>query len=290
MTTAAPAQPRPAARPSTAPGSLSMLGIVRSEWIKFLSVRSTAWLLGITIALMVGTAALFAATFRAATAMESSGQGNLEVELTGSLDGIGEFATISGYSMGQLVLVVLAIMVITSEYSTGRIRSTLVAVPSRLPVLLAKAAIVALVAFIVSALGIGLSFAINSAIFAGTDMGQLTSGGAVRAFLGVPLYLAALSVFALGLGAIIRSTPGAIGAAMAIILVLPSVGMLVNNKVVQTIASYLPTSVGERLFMEPMVSDIYGPQLGPWQGFAVLCAWALLTVAIGAVLLRTRDA
>ncbi len=263
---------------------LSFLGTLRSEWIKFFAVRSTAWMLGATLVTMVGFSAMMAA------GMRMGAEGGQDVQMTGDPTMAafepGIMSVTFSYGVAQIVIAVLGTLAMTGEFSTGRIRSTFTAVPRRLSVLAAKMIVVAVTAFVTATIALALCYGVVTAILAPADLApDLSADGAMRSLIGVPLYLTAIALFALALGTLIRSTPGGIAAVLGIILVLPIVSAIPLDWVKKA-AEFLPAAAGERLFTDSLMEAT----LGPWQGFGVLCAWVVLLTIIAAVTLRRRDA
>jgi ABC-2 type transport system permease protein len=270
----------------TAAPALSFPRIVRSEWIKFRSLRSPAWTLSIAVLLVIGFGVLVAWGMTDAARVGASAQANAEVGASGEL-GLGPTAATMGVFIAQLAVATLGVLVISGEYGTGMIRSTLVAVPRRTPVLAAKAIVFAAVAFVVGTLSTFATFLATAPILATEQLDSTLSDPEVlRILLGGGLYLAAIGVLSMGVGAIIRSTAGGIGAIVALLLVVPSILMLLPWEWVATVAAYLPASAGQQIMMEASETAT----LGPWQGFGVLLIWVAVTTITAAVLLRKRDA
>lgn len=263
---------------------LTFVGVLRSEWIKFFAVRSTAWMLVATLVTMIGFSAMMAAGMRMGAA---AGQ---DVQMTGdpSMAAFepGIMSVTFSYGVAQIVIAVLGALTMTGEFSTGRIRSTLTAVPGRLTVLVAKMIVVAVTAFVTAAVAIALCYAVVTAILSPVDLApDLSTDGAMRSLIGVPLYLTAIALFALAVGTLIRNTPGSIAAVLGVILVLPIVSVIPLDWV-KSAAEFLPAAAGERLFTDSLMEAT----LGPWQGFGVLCAWVVLLTVFAAITLRRRDA
>lgn len=246
-----------------------MIDILRSEWTKIRSVRSTVWALAVTAVLMLGFAALLAATARNNAAGPLTFAQTIQLSLAGGL-----FASVAMATLGVLV--------ISSEYRTGGIRTSLMAVPDRLRLLTAKVVVFSAIALVVSvaasagAVGLGLAI---------TAPASVEAGEIVRASLGSGLYLAACGLFGLGLGTIVRHTPGAIVSAMALMLVLPPLTNQLPGEWGRIVADHFTTNAGTLV-----VFGTENSSLGPWSGFGVYLAWIAVTLAAGAVLLRRRDA
>lgn len=264
---------------------LSFAGIVKSEWIKFYAVRSTPIILLVTVIVTVGMSALMAVGMRASA---SNADVDMSMETDPGMAGLepGMMSVTFSYGVAQIVIAILGVLAITSEYSTGRIRSTVTAVPKRTPMYLAKIVVLSVTAVVTAAVTILLSFGVVTAILSSVDMApNLSEDGAWRSLIGVPLYLTVIALFAMALGTLIRSTPGSIAAVLGIILVLPIIST-VPVEWIQTAAEFLPAAAGERLF----TSSLMDATLGPWQGFGVLCLWSVVLLGLGGVILKRRDA
>jgi ABC-2 type transport system permease protein len=252
--------------------------VVRSEWTKLVSLRSTRWALATTLLLAIGIGILACVVFESRWAHLSATDRHDFHPLSVSLAGI---------NFAQLALGVLGVLVITGEYSTGMIRSTLGAVPRRLPVLWGKALVFGATAFAVSLPAAFIVFWVGQAILSGehinTSIGQ---PGVFRALIGVPLFLTAMGLFGLALGAIIRSTAGGIAALAGIVFVLPPIIGLLPTSVSNSVDPYLPSNAGGAIWT---VTPDPGT-LAPWAGFGIFCAYVVVAMAIAATLLVRRDA
>lgn len=278
-TTAAPTRNRTI--PSGA--HTSFVGQVRAEWIKLTSLRSTPWIIGTTIVVMVGLAALAAWSFTLPPFDPETGQ---QLDAVAIDPSAGVVSATAGNVMGQIVIAVLGVMIISGEYTTGQIRSTIAASPKRLPVLAAKAVVTAVVAALTGVAGVALSVLVTTPILGSDGAIDLAADGTLRSLLGVPLYLVTVALTALGVGAILRHTAGGIAVAVVLYFVLPIVGVMISAEIVQDIANFLPSNAGQRL----IDGDIDGAALTPWAGFGVAAAWSAAALVAAAVLLRRRDA
>jgi hypothetical protein len=256
----------------------SLLGdVLRSEFTKLRSVRSTYWSTLIAIIIGIGLSAAIAAAV-------GSGFNNMSVSDQRTFDPVSN--SLNGLGFAQLAFGVIAIMSFTSEYSSGSIRTTIAAVPQRRYVVIAKAVWVALLSGVVS---IGISF---GAFFAGqavlSHYGLNVSihyPGAIRAVFGGGLYMAGLSLFALGLGAIIRHTAGAITTLVALMFILPGPLSALPDNWQHNLVRYLPAEAGTAIGNVVSVPT----SLPPWRGYLLFVAWCMLALGIGTYLLRTRD-
>lgn len=272
---------------------VSFGGILVSEWIKLRSLRSTVWCYIILIVITIGLAPLVAFAY----ASQASQPGMvIDVETSQSIAAQVLTASI-GFS--QLVISVLGALVITGEYGTGMIRSTFTAVPKRLPALFGKAAVFAVVTFVVSfvALVIGLLVAIP-VLGNGDITVDLGDGALWLVIVGGAAYLALIGLFSLAVGAIIRNSAGGIAAALGAILVLPTIisifTVITQAEWVGNLSNLLPSNAGARMFAYPveMIQDdfLVGTPLEPWQGALVLLVWIAALFTLASVLLKRRDA
>ncbi|QWC15820.1 ABC transporter permease subunit [Cellulomonas dongxiuzhuiae] len=285
MTAALPSTSLPAAgtRPRTVVQPVTFGRLVAAEWVKIRSLRSTWWALASTLALFVLLAAIRTADM--ASIADHMPERFLVMPV---------YAT-SGVVIAQFVLCGLAVVVITGEYRSGQIRATLTAAPTRLPALWAKLAVVVGVVLVTGTVGTLLGWATSAVWF--DEVGKsidITDPEHARLLLGVPLYLAAMTALAFGIGAAIRSTAGGITAMFSLVFIIEPAFSYIPFKPLQELAMYLPTAAGSRLVTSDTVgSFISGSQsttLGPWAGFGVLLAWVAVTLVVAAVLLRRRDA
>ncbi len=251
--------------------------VVLSEWTKLRSLRSTRWTLLASLALLIGLGVLACVVFETRWPHLSPGDRRDFHPLKANLIGV-DFA--------QLAIGVLGVLAITAEYSTGMIRSTFSAVPKRLPVLWGKAIVFGSVAFAVSLPAIIIVFFIGQAILAGQNINVgISHPGVIRALFGAALFLTVMGLFGLGLGAIFRSTAGAIAALAGIVFVLPPIVGLLPTSVATSIEPYLPSSAGGAIWtLNPDPNT-----LAPWAGFGIFCAYAAVALAVAAVLMRGRD-
>jgi len=252
--------------------------VIRSEWTKLISLRSTRWAFGATLLLAIGIGVLACIVFETRWPHLSAADRHDFHPLSVSLAGI---------NFAQLSIGVLGVLVITGEYSTGMIRSTLAAVPRRLPMLWGKAAVFGAAALAISLPATFIVFWVGQAILAGEGINiALGHAGVFRALIGAPLFLTAMGLFGLALGAIIRSTAGGIAALAGIVFVLPPIIGLLPTSVANSIDPYLPSNAGGAIWT---INPDPGT-LAPWAGFGVFCAYVAIAMAIAAVLLVRRDA
>ncbi|MGI8867279.1 MAG: hypothetical protein ACR2F6_00115 [Mycobacteriales bacterium] len=250
--------------------------VLRSEFCKLRSVPSTLWTLSAALASNVVIAAL-AAIFIPT---------HLSAQDKATTDAVR--LSLAGVHLSQIAFGVLGALVITSEYGTGMIRATLAAVPQRRLVLAAKTTVYAATALVV---GIASSFAAYYAFRAFLPNDTLPSSigdpGVLRAVIGGGLYLVALGLLGLGLGAIIRSSAGTIAILFGLLFV-PSILISILPQSWQgTVGPYLPMNAGEQVYIAVHHDT---NSLGAWTGFGVFCLYAAAALAVGFVLINHRDA
>jgi len=254
---------------------VSQTRVVLSEWTKFRSLRSTVYTLLLAVVFMIGVGALIAAV----TANQPGGLGTGESAVSVSL---------SGMFFAQLAIGVLGVLLITGEYSTGMIRSSLTVVPRRLPMLWGKLAVFAAVVLLTMLVASFAAFFVGQAVLDGQDAGaSLSDPGALRAVVGAALYVTVAGVTALALGALLRNTAAAITTFVAVFFVFPTLTLLLPASVTDHFVQYLPSNLGGVL--TGSTSGLAHP-LAPWTGFAVLCGYAAVLVEFAAWRLRRVDA
>ena len=253
-----------------------------AEWTKIRSVRSTVWTLVLFVIITVGLTALL--TWLVVS--HWSGARAPGRNATTGADPVG-FIFGAGIGHGQLTICVLGVLVISTEYSTGVIRASLLAVPRRLPVLAAKAVVFAVLLLVVSEIVAFCSFFVGSAILHAHIPVSLSGSGVPRAVAGAGLYLTVLGLLALAIGTMIRHTAGAISTIIGIVFVLPILSGLLPSSWGAHINAYLPEQAGTLI---THTHEQSGDLLSPWQGFGVLCIWTVLALAAAAYLLERRDA
>ena len=179
-------------------------------------------------------------------------------------------------------------LVISGEYSTGMIRSSLAAIPHRLPVLAAKTIVFGFTALIVTEVAAFVGFLLGQQAFASTHhQAHLGSPGAWRAIIGAGLYLTVIGLLGVGLGFLIRSTAGAIATLFGIVLVLPLLASALPTPYSTDVAKYLPLNAGTQILTTRHPDP---NMLGPWAGLGITAIYAAVALIAGAFALRARDA
>lgn len=277
----------PATRASAAPAGrprLSFARLVRAEWIKFASVRSTVWAFAVVAVISIGLSLLQAAAY----ASFGPDAGTLSVaEANRSAVMVILFSTM----LTQLVAVIVGVISVTGEYSTGMIRSTLTAAPGRVGALAAKALVVAVAMFVFSLVVFAVAALVTGPILPSGMLDLSDPGSSLMPLLGAALYLALVSILGVGIGFVVRNGPGALATAIVLIFVAPILVMFFPRtpdfEWIQTLAGYLPSNAGQSLFMG---SPLSGIGLEPWPAVLTLIAWAVGALIAGAAVLKARDA
>ena len=274
-----PARPQPAAG-----GELRGFGrLMLAEWTKIRTVRSTVWSLAIFVVGTLGLTALFC--WLTVHAIQTGRAPRRTADL---LTDPVSFILQTGLGFGQLAICVLGALTMTTEYSTGVIRASLLAVPKRLPMLAAKCAVFATLIFVIGEIVSFLSFFIGKAVIHPVVHVSLGQPGVARAVIGTGLYLTVLGLFSLAIGSLIRHSAGAIAAVIGLVLVAgPLLGLLDSYDWGRHVHDWFPTVAGSYITRIYQASD---QVLTPWQGFTVFCVWTALLLAAGSYLLKRRDA
>ena len=254
---------------------------MHAEWTKLRTLTATWWLL---LGVFVLTLALGAAV-DANTSYSAFGpvQDTTEVSLT-------------GVYLGQAIIVMLAVIMVGDEYGTGMIRTTLAAVPRRLSMLSAKAAVLLAAVLTAGAAGVLGSFLAGRLLLPrsgftaahGYAQLSLTNGSTLRAVAGSIIYLALIALLSLGIAAAVRDTATSIGIVLALLYLFPILAQTVTDPTWQRrLHEIAPMTAG--LYIQTTVG-IHNLPITPWQGLGVLAGWAAAGLLAGGVLLRARDA
>lgn len=256
---------------------------MRAEWIKLLSLRSTWWTLGMTVAVMTLFALGQAMSLDLLAESPETAPALTEIHGAEIVSG--------GYQIGMITIAVLGALLITGEYSTGMIRSTLAAVPTRLPMLVAKAiALIALTA-VVSAVSLVLTYVVTKSLLTEHDLvPALNDSQTWQVFGGMVYFLVAAALFSLGVGTLLRSTAGAVTVSLTVLLLLPGILGFITLGWVQDIVSYLPLPAAAAFLTVSDATLAAESELDPWAGVLVIAAYAVVPMVAAAVALRSRDA
>ena len=273
MTIATPTEPRRSrldVRPVTLPR------VLVSEWVKFRSLRSTWITLLVAVVALIGIGC-------AVGAATNSHWSSLDPGERASFEPIAR--SLVGVNLAQLAVGVLGVLLISGEYATGMVRATFGAVPTRLPVLAAKAVLYAVVTVVLMTLAALVAF-VGGQHFLGSHGTGLGAAHALASVVGAGVYLMLVGLFALALGFLVRSTAGGIAALVAILLVIPGIGQVLPSSWRAHTLPYLPGEAGASMFT-PQPEDPHA--LGAGTGALVLCIWVALSLVAAALVLRRRD-
>jgi len=250
------------------------MSVMHAELTKFRSIPSTAWSLLSAATLIVGFGIVYAMVRVTRPPADPSG-----------FDAVG--VSLSGVQLAQLAVGVLGVLVITSEYATGLIRTTFAAVPRRTPVFWGKAAVLAAATFALSVPAAFAAFFVGQSVLSAehldTSLGQ---PGVARAVVGGALYLTLVALLGLGLGTIVRRTAGGVSAVFGMLLGPQIVTGFLPTALADDVYRWLPSPAGLAITSAHPDSTL----LSPWTGVAVMSIYVVAALALGAWCLRRRDA
>jgi ABC-2 type transport system permease protein len=253
--------------------------VIRSEWTKFRSLRSTLYTALTAVVLMIAIGAIFSAVSAAQYHTFSASDRASFSPVTTSLQGI-MFAVVA--------FGVLGVLLMSGEYSTGMIRASLTAVPRRLPVLWGKMAVFAGTIFAIGLIASFISFFLGQALLSGHHLSvTLSAPGALRSVIGGALYMTVAGLIGVALGTLLRNTAAGISTFAGVFFVLPPLTELLPASVQNHVTQYLPSNAGEVLWGG--THEVTSP-LSPWTGFALLCGYAVVLIGAAAWRLRRADA
>jgi ABC-2 type transport system permease protein len=269
----------PAVTAPVGPLKVTQRRVVRSEWIKFRSLRSTLYTLLVAVVLMIGIAAVF-------SAVTASQYHTFSASDKASFSPVS--TSLAGISFAVIAFGVLGVLLMSGEYSTGMIRSSLTAVPRRLPVLWGKLAVFASAVFSTSLVASFISFFLGQALLSGHHLGvAVTAAGALRSVIGAALYVTVAGMIGVALGALLRNTAAGISTFVGVFFVISPLIELLPASVSDHLTQFLPSSAGEAVWGG--TQDVQHA-LSPWTGFALLCGYAVILIAAAAWRLRSADA
>ncbi|MGX1480557.1 UNVERIFIED_CONTAM: ABC-2 type transport system permease protein [Streptomyces canus] len=269
----------PDAPTSTTAYKVTGLRVLRSEWAKFWSLRSSWITLGAAAFLLVLFGTIASYTYSPGTATGGPPGG-------ASVDSTAVSLALTGVTFASLAVGVLGVLLSAGEYSTGMIRSTLTAVPRRLPVLWSKAAVIGPIALVLTSIGALAAFLLGTPGLDGEKNAlSLGDDGVLRSLAGAGVYLGLVAVFGVALGVLIRSSAGAIAALVGILLILPGLASLLPDSLYDSINPYFPSNAGSAIYALHESSG----SLSPGTGLAIFAGWVALTLAGAAYRLVKND-
>lgn len=247
--------------------------VISSEWIKFVTLRST---LAVLAAAMLGMVIIGSLV----------GYNTRHITPTIDPNDLVVSATLQGYYLGQLLIGALGVLFVTGEYSSGMIRATLVAVPRRIPVLVAKLIVFVTITLAGMVSSSVLAFLAGQAVISSTRAGfSLSDPTALRIAIGTGVYLTLVGLTGMAIGWMVRNTPGALVTYLGVILIAPVIiGHALGNWG-QHVAEYLPSQAGGAFITS--IPD--GLSLSPWPGLALMIGWVAAFLLLGVWSLKRRD-
>ena len=278
----AQAAPGPAGRlPGGTGGWLAGFGdALHAEWTKLRTVPSTAWLLATTAVITVAGSAVIASAVKCPATCGADPAKN----------------SLTGVMLGQATIAVLAVMVMTGEYSSGMIRTTLAAMPRRTATLAAKASVLTGAVLLTGAIAVLGSVLAGQFLTAGNGFTAahgflpvtLAHAPVIRAAAGSVLYLGLIALLSLGIATAVRDSGAAITLVLGLLYVLPIIGgLLLSPAWTRRFDRYSPMSAGLAIQATRNLGKL---PIGPWEGLGVLACWAGAAMLAGWLLLRSRDA
>jgi ABC-2 type transport system permease protein len=264
----------PAYRP---PQRVTQVRVFRAEWTKLRTQPSAFWTLLSAVIVVVGFGIGYSLLRVARPPHGAAAMASFDPAAI----------SLSGVQLAQIAVAVLGVLLITSEYATGLIRTTFAAVPRRLPVLWAKAGLLAATIAAVSVPAAFAAFAGGQSILARQHLSvQLSEPGAIRAVIGSALYLAVIGLLGLGLGGVIRNAAGGIAALFGLLYGLPLAAGFLPGSMAADVTKFLPANAGQA------VTSVHPDptMLQPWTGFGVLCLYAAVLLGLSAARMRRGDA
>jgi hypothetical protein len=277
MTATAPTVSARAIRPATLTDAL------RSEWTKLRTVQSTYWSLLVAAVLAIGLGALISAV----SANHYSTDPTIHIGWSPTN------RSFNSLTIAQLAFAVLGVTTITSEYSTGMIRTSLAAVPKRARMLGAKSMVFAALTLVVGEVIAFVTFFVGQALISGkAPSATLGQPGVLRAVIGAGLYLVLVALLGTGVGTLLRHAAAGIAVMVAFLFVLPGIAAALPTSWSRPIEKYWPTNAGAQIYSVGHGFDRFGASdvLGPWAGLALMAGFTAFVLVAGFLLLEARDA
>lgn len=266
----------PQAPPSTAKAGFG--NALASEWTKIRTVKSTFWTLLAGVIVSVGLSVLLAWAF-------ASSYSDMDAEDKAQFDPAA-FGMV-GLNFGMVAFGVLGVMVITAEYATGMIRTSLTAMPRRVEYLAAKALVLGALVLVVGLIVSFASFFLSQLIYRTEHIqGSLSDPGVLRAVIGGGLYLTVIALMALGIGVLLRHTAGAVTTVLGVLFVLPIIGQFLPGDWGDTVKKLLPSNAGGAIMSAKEADGM----LSPWTGFAVFVLYTAIVLGAAFLAFQKRDA
>ncbi|NGO71477.1 ABC transporter permease [Streptomyces boncukensis] len=250
--------------------------VLKSEWTKVRSVRSTVWTLALALVVTVGLGALICL-------LTNNEYDDMSAHDKMTFDAT--FVSFAGMGLGQLAMIAFGVLVVSAEYSTGMIRNSLAAVPQRGVFLLCKVIVVGLLVLLVGMVTSFVTFFLGQSLL-GDHGVSIGDHGVLRAVLGGGLYMTLIALFAVGVAFILRSPLLTFGILMPWFFLIANILGEVNAT--KKIAQYLPDQAGQTVMT--VVQESLDRPYGPWQGLLIMVAWTVAALVAGFAVLKRRDA
>lgn len=256
---------------------MAAIQVVRSEWTKIRSVASTVWTLSLAVVVTIVLGMLISALSKNEFDNMSRGD-RLSFDPT--------FISFAGMSLGQLAMIVFGVLVVSNEYSTGMIRTSLAAVPQRGTFLFSKIAVATGLSLAVGLATSFVAFFLGQAML-GTHRAEIGDSGVLRAVIGGGLYMTLIAMFSMGVAAMLRSPMLSLGILMPFFFLISNI--LGNVDATKKLGRYLPDQAGSKIMQVVTPIDDDTPY-GPWGGLGIMALWVAAALLGGYVLLKKRDA
>lgn len=258
---------------------VTQLRVIRSEWKKLRSLRSTRWCLLLAVVIMLGAPIIY-------SLVEMSQWSTLSHHDRATFDSID--AAAAGHYLAQLAVGFLGVLTITGEYATGMIRSSFMAVPRRLPLLWGKLVVFAAVVFTLMLISSVIAFYATQAIVAPHHVNvSITAPHALRVVIMTPVVITIVGMLSIALGALTRSTAGAAAILVFLMFVLSGVAALLPSSIANDVNPYLPINAA---YTAATSTFDPGAHLSTWGGFGVFSALVVIIIALSAARFRHGDA
>ncbi|MER7571035.1 ABC transporter permease [Streptomyces sp. NPDC126514] len=251
--------------------------VIRSEWTKIRSVASTVWTLSLAVVVTIALGILI-------SLLSKNEFDKMDREDQLAFDPT--FISFAGMSLGQLAMIVFGVLVVSNEYSTGMIRTSLAAVPQRGSFLFSKIAVATALALLVGLVTSFLTFFLGQAML-GEHKASIGDDGVLRAVIGGGLYMTLIAMFSMGVAAMLRSPMLSLGILMPFFFLVSNI--LGNVPATKKIGRYLPDQAGSKIMQVVTPVDDDTPY-GPWGGLGIMVLWVIAALAGGFLLLKKRDA
>lgn len=253
--------------------------VLQSEWTKVRTVRSTLWTLLSALLVTVGIGVLISLVLR-------TSYDDLPNEQRVTFDAT--FTSFSGMTLGQLAMIAFGVLVVSGEYSSGMIRTSLAAVPQRGVFMAAKTAVATGLVLLVGMVTSFLSFFFGQMVLGSELNVSIGDPGVLRAVIGGGLYMTLITLFAMGVTWMLRSPMLAFGTLMPFFFLISSI--LGAVPATRDVAQYLPDQAGTMIMTVVENGGGLDRDYGPWGGLLIMAAWTLASMIGGYLVLKRRDA